>query len=171
METTFNKKEKSPVHATAPIVPINTNNNNIKVKIKKLHPDAKIPTYATNGSLGMDLYSVDCKYDAEIDAFIYYTGLAVELPEGYGMFPIPQSRNRNTECYIPNTPGLVDGDYRGEVQVTYKTRDRFSRVQPFKVGEKCGQIVILPCPKIEFEEVEELSKTERGNGGHGSTGN
>ena len=174
MEIEFNKQNET----VSAIVPIQTiekmpiqSIEKIKIKVKKLHPDAKIPTYATNGSCGLDVYSVDCRYDEEIDTFIYYTGLAFELPEGYGLFPIPQSRNRKTECYIPNTPGLVDTDYRGEVQISYKTRDKYSRVQPYKVGEKCGQLVLLLCPKIEFEEVKELSETERGNGSHGSTGN
>ena len=143
----------------------------VKVKIKKLHPNAKIPTYATDGSCGMDVYSIDCEYKSDIDCFVYHTGLAFEIPDGYGLFPIPQSRNRRTDFYMPNTPGLVDVDYRGEVVLSYKSRDKYLKNQPFKVGEKCGQLVLLPCPKIEFEEVEELSETERGEKGHGSTGN
>ena len=171
MEVDFNT-QKETTSAVATIKPIEeVNKNVVKIKFKKLHPDATMPTYATNGSIGLDVRSVDCRYDSEIDAFIYHTGLAVELPEGYGLFPIPQSRNRKTECYIPNTPGLVDTDYRGEIQLTYKTRDKFNRVQPYSVGDKCGQIVILPCPKVEFVEVEELSETDRGVNGHGSTGN
>lgn len=142
----------------------------VQVKIKKLHPDAIIPTYGTEEAMGMDITAIDCEYNAEKDCFIYHTGLAIELPKGYGAWVCPQSRNRNSECYIPNTPGIVDADFRGEFVVTYKTRSPFAKQQPYKVGEKVGQLVIMPYPKIEFIEVNELTETKRGIGGHGSTG-
>lgn len=165
MEIDIKKDEEQKIN-----VPDAINHKQVTIKVKKLHPNAKLPTYATDGSVGLDVRSVDCKYDAAIDTFIYYTGLAFGIPEGYGLFPIPQSRNRKTESYMPNSPGLVDCDYTGEVQFSYKNRDKNNKIQPYKVGDKCGQIVVLPCPRVIFEEVEELEETERGNNGHGSTG-
>ena len=169
----------------------------MRVKIKKVHPYAVIPQYATEFSAGMDLNVVDWEFD-EYGNKVYHTGLAFEIPEGYAGFIFPRSSNAKKNLWLTNSVGIIDADYRGEVTLKFKSGVRvmnnpvqIGKVmsnQPYgeyddtigvtnvwdstdyQVGEKCGQIVIMPFPKIEFEEVEELSETERGTGGYGSTG-
>jgi dUTP pyrophosphatase len=166
----------------------------VKVKFKKLHENAVLPTYAKDGDMGMDLTAVDRVWDKDIDCFVYRTGLAVEVPKGYGMLIFPRSSNRKTGLYLPNSVGIIDSGYRGEILVSYKTRvprniDRKlgalanahtdSFIEAFRnvpedvihsTGDKIAQAVIFPYPYVEPEWAEELSETERGTGGHGSTG-
>lgn len=141
----------------------------LKVKVKRLNPKAELPAYAHIGDAGMDVKAVSCEYDAEYDRFIYDTGLAFEVPEGHVMLAFPRSSNCKTDSYLPNSVGVIDSIYRGSVKFIFKNRgDR--RNIPYKVGDRIGQLMIIPYPQIEFKEVEELSKTERGEGGFGSTG-
>ena len=145
----------------------------MKVKIKKLNPLAVIPKYAKPGDAGMDLTAVSYEFDAARDNHIYGTGLAVEIPEGYVGLIFPRSSNRKTAAYLTNHVGVIDSGYRGEVMLTFKDRDGSKLLlpmKPYEVGDRIGQLIIMPYPQIEFEEVEELSNTERGEGGHGSTG-
>ena len=144
------------------------------VKIKKLTEDAIIPFYATDGSAGMDVTAVSMEYDKFNDCYIYHTGLAFQLPKGYVMLIFPRSSNRKTNYYLANHVGVLDSDYTGELMVVYKCRDSKHvdlQIPPYKVGDRVAQIIILPYPEIDFDEVEELDKTERGSGGFGSTGN
>ena len=106
---------------------------------------------------------------------MYGTGIAVEIPEGYVVLLYPRSSNRKTESYLTNHVGVIDSGYRGEIMVNFKTRDfKEGEIQqlykPYEVGDKIAQIIIMPYPKIKFIEVEELSDSDRGDGGHGSTG-
>jgi len=142
------------------------------IKTKVLHPDAVIPAYAKPGDAGMDLTAVAIEYDAENDWYVYHTGIALEIPQGYVGMVYPRSSNRKTDSYMPNHVGIIDSGYRGEVLVTYKNRDdsRNNIKAPYITGERIAQIIIMPYPKVNFVEVEELSETERGEGGHGSTG-
>jgi len=146
----------------------------IDVKIKKLNPDAVIPFYATNGSAGMDVTAIGRDYDNANDCWIYHTGLSFQLPKGYVMLIFPRSSNRKTNYYLANHVGVLDSDYTGELMLMFKSRDasemRFVE-PPYNVGDRIGQIIILPYPKIQFNEVDNLDETERGNGGFGSTGN
>ena len=147
----------------------------MKVKIKKLVPEAVIPAYAKPGDAGLDLTAVSYNYKADIDCHVYGTGIAVEIPEGYVGLVYPRSSNRKTESYLTNHVGVVDSGYRGEIMLSFKTRDyNAGEIQnlhkPYKVGDKVAQLIIMPYPKIEFKVVDELSTTERGEGGHGSTG-
>lgn len=192
--------------------------NEVNVKIKKLVENAVIPTYAKLGDMGMDLVATSMEYDASRDCYVYHTGLAFEVPEGYGMLLFPRSSNRNTEAYMTNHVGILDSGYRGELLICYKLRtskevseliielthalvdvrndvveivDNISDANiaissnykdnelieidweesaPYKVGDRVAQLVVIPYPKVMFEEVEELSASERGTGGHGSTG-
>ena len=170
------------------IVPTFANLKNVLVKFKKLDEGAVIPSYAHTGDVGMDMSAVTLEYDVEHDMYIYHTGLACELPEGYGMFLFPRSSNCKTEAYLTNSVGVVDPIYRGEIQFRFKNRRPYrksfwewitgtiseKRVMKFapykKVGDRVGQMVIIPYPKVTIEEVDELSETERGTGGFGSTG-
>lgn len=143
----------------------------MKVKIKKLVETAIVPTYAKPGDAGMDLTATSYNYDTSYKNHVYGTGLAVEIPEGYVGLVFPRSSNRKTTAYLTNSVGVIDSGYRGEIIVTFKDRDDLMiDSQPYEVGDRVAQLMIIPYPQIEFEEVEELSETERGEGGHGSTG-
>lgn len=142
----------------------------MEIKLKKLHQDAVIPTYAKPGDAGMDLTAVSLHYD-EYENYVYGTGIAIEIPEGYVGLIFPRSSNRKTQAYLTNHVGVIDSGYRGEIMLSFKNRNNDGNRAPYKIGDRIGQIIIMPYPIIEFKEVDELSKTERGEGGHGSTGN
>ena len=145
------------------------------VKIKKLHEGAVIPSYAKPGDAGLDLTAVSYDYKEDIDCHVYGTGIAVEIPEGYVGLVYPRSSNRKTDAYMCNHVGVIDSGYRGELMVSFELRDHDAKAipqifKPYEVGDKIAQLIIVPYPKIEFKVVDELSTTERGEGGHGSTG-
>lgn len=142
----------------------------MNIKIKKLVPNAVIPTYAHVGDAGMDVTAVSVDYDRKNQCYMYHTGLAFEVPTGHVMLIFPRSSNRKTEYYLTNSVGVLDSGYRGELMLAFKARDYGNTEMPYKVGERIGQIMILPYPSIMFTEVDELSNTERGEGGFGSTG-
>ena len=142
----------------------------MKVKIKKLHPDAVIPAYAKPGDAGMDLTAVSMKID-EYGNICYGTGLAFDIPEGYVGLVFPRSSNCKKGVILTNCVGVIDSGYRGEVSFKFKeiALGNFNKVH-YNVGDRIGQIIIMPYPQIEFEEVDELSETERGDQGYGSIG-
>lgn len=141
----------------------------MKVKIKKTHPNGKIPTYATDGSGAFDFYSAEdvpvfsqCPYAVNL-------GVAMEIPQGHVMLLFPRSSiGKNTRLRMPNSVGVIDSDYRGTIHALYENSD--NRWDTINRGDRIAQGIIVPIPKVEFEEVEELSTTERGEGGFGSTG-
>lgn len=146
------------------------------VKFKKLVDGVITPKYAKPGDAGMDLVAVSYKYDEELDNHIYGTGIAIEIPEGYVGLLFPRSSNRKTNAYMTNHVGIIDSGYRGEIMVTFKQRDfngdpiTDETPTPYKVGDRIAQLIIMPYPQINLVETDELSETERGTGGHGSTG-
>lgn len=161
---------------------------NVTIKFKKLDPRAVIPSYAHDGDVGMDLTAISLDYDADKDLYIYHTGLALESDYGYGTFLFPRSSNCKTDAYLTNHVGIADSAiYRGEIQLRYKNRDRYRKSfwewlsgkidveralskAPYKVGDRVGQMVVFPYPEVHIQVVDELSETERGTGGFGSTG-
>ena len=139
----------------------------IKVKFKKLSPDAKEPVRATDGAAGWDLSAVSRKYvnpESILNMVQYRTGIAVEIPSGYVGLLFPRSSCYKKELSLMNSVGVIDSDYRGEISFIYKG------VELYGQGDRIGQLVILPCPAVEFVKAEELSETIRGTGGFGSTG-
>ena len=168
----------------------------LQVKIKKLHPDAVVPSYAHETDCGMDLTAVSKTFD-EYGNVVYGFGLAFEIPEGYAGFIFPRSSNHKSGLLLTNSVGVIDAGFRGEVTAKFATRkwitqpekliDRiryfikgdysgklntqavFNKIN-YEIGDRIAQMVILPYPKVEFVEVDELSDTERGTGGYGSTG-
>lgn len=142
----------------------------MEVKIKKLHKDAVIPKYAKAGDAGMDLTAVSMNID-EYGNICYGTGLAFEIPEGYVGLVFPRSSNCKKGVILTNSVGVIDSGYRGEVSFKFKeiALGNFSNVA-YKVGDRIGQMIIMPYPQIEFIEVDELSETDRGTKGYGSTG-
>ena len=138
----------------------------MKIKIKKIHEDAIIPKYAKDGDAGMDLTAVSATNDDGVH-ITYHTGLAIEIPEGYVGLLFPRSSVYKTNMTLSNSVGVIDSGYRGEIMMKYAFKDNSAL---YKVGDRIGQIVILPYPKIDFQEVSELTSTLRGAGGYGSTG-
>lgn len=141
----------------------------MKVKIKRLHKDGVIPTYAKDGDAGMDLTATRMWFDDD-DNVCYGTGIAMEIPKGYVGLVFPRSSIAKKDLLLSNAVGVIDSGYRGEITAKFKISGEYSNKHFYKIGERICQIIIMPYPKIEFEEVEELSETERGDGGYGSTG-
>ena len=144
----------------------------MKVKIKKLNELALIPSYAKDGDAGMDLIatSVISETDTQIT---YGLGVALEIPKGFVGLVFSRSSIRKTRLQLSNSVGVIDSGYRGELQATFnKIRTTIeNQKNDYKRGDRVAQIMIIPHPPIEFEQVNELSDTERGEGGFGSTGN
>jgi dUTP pyrophosphatase len=137
----------------------------MQVRIKKLNPSAVIPTYAKDGDAGMDLVITDIKGENKL--FITYGfGISMEIPEGFMGLVFPRSSIRKTDLVLSNSVGVIDSGYRGEIQVTFKR----TGLNKYEIGDRGAQIIIVPHPPIEFQEVDELTNTERGEGGFGSTG-
>ena len=135
----------------------------MKVKIKKLHKDAVVPSYAKSGDAGMDLTAVEAVETS--DHITYRTGLAIEIPQGYAGLLFPRSSIYKKGQLLTNSVGVIDSGYRGEIMLKF-TRS----INQYAVGDRIGQIIIIPFPKIEFEEVKQLSESDRASGGFGSTG-
>lgn len=145
----------------------------MKVKIKKLHSDAIIPKYAKDGDAGMDLYAVDVKPHVdsltdETTKIIVDSGLAFEIPEGFVGLVFPRSSIQSTGLRLSNCVGVIDSGYRGPVKAVFDIKD--PSLAYYEKGDRFAQMMIIPHPYIEFQEVKELSSTERGEGGFGSTG-
>jgi dUTP pyrophosphatase len=140
----------------------------LKVKIKKTHKDAVIPEYAKQGDAGLDLTAVDYSYDSSTETITYFTGLAVEIPEGHVGLLFPRSSIFKTPLMLSNSVGVIDSGYRGEVMLKFRVLDH--DITTYTPGSRVGQLIIMPYPQIQFEEVEELSDSERGSGGYGSSG-
>jgi dUTP pyrophosphatase len=138
------------------------------VNIKKIHPEAVIPSYAKNGDAGMDLVATSI-ISEEVFQITYGLGIALEIPEGFVGLVFPRSSIRKTDLSLTNCVGVVDSGYRGELQATFR-KHRGVVSTSYAVGDRVCQLMIIPHPTIEFNEVNELSNTERGEGGFGSTG-
>lgn len=141
----------------------------LKVNVKKLDPNAVIPTYSKDGDAGMDL-TITREIENTSFSVSYGFGIAMEIPKGYVGLVFPRSSVRNQDLILSNCVGVIDSGYRGELQATFKKTNGLDSLK-YKVGERGAQIVILPYPKVSMVESEELSDTERGDGGFGSTGN
>ncbi len=153
----------------------------MKLKVKKLHKDAVLPNYAKRGDAAMDLVAVEM---AKTDKYIEYdTGIALEIPNGYVGLLFPRSSISNKDLMLKNSVGVVDSSYRGSVRLRFNVSKNdkntlVSNMFPdighrdiYSVGERIGQLMIIPVPHFEIQEVDELSETDRGDGGFGHTGN
>jgi len=142
----------------------------MKLKVKKLSPEAILPTKATDCAAGWDLYALHYKDFSHLQAsqiIMIQTGIALEIPLGYfGMIAPRSSLAKELTQY--NSPGIIDSDYRGEILVGLRLMEYTDYT--IKKGDRIAQLLILPVPEIELEEVEELSETVRGTKGFGSTG-
>ncbi len=171
----------------------------LKVNIKRLSDNAVIPTYAHATDAGMDLVATSKTID-EYGNVVYGTGIALEIPDGYVGLVFPRSSNSKKHLLLTNSVGIIDSGYRGEIMFKYRSsaitvcyrkfKDRLAQLllgsrrsqkrrgvhtetwhlSEYEVGDRVGQLIILPYPKVEFEEADELSASDRGTGGYGSTG-
>ena len=143
----------------------------MKVKFKRLTEKALVPTKATEHAAGFDLTASKVHYamEGDIVKYISYgTDIAVEIPEGFVGYLFPRSSVSNKGLSLANSVGVVDADYRGEISLRYYPVSVGDA--DYNVGERVGQLIIMPIPDVEFVEVKELSDTKRGTGGYGSTG-
>lgn len=144
---------------------------NQEIRIKKLDERAVVPTYGSQYSAGADLYAV---LDADLTiepskTYLVHTGLAMEIPEGFGGFIFARSGLASKKGLAPaNKVGVVDADYRGEIMVALHNHS--DAPQTISHGERIAQMVFLPFLKGDFKVCDELSETVRGEGGFGSTG-
>ena len=149
------------------------------IRFKKLVPEAKSPYRAINIDAGFDLYATSIE---ETQEYIQYnTGIAVEIPEGYVGLVFPRSSVTKYDLMLKNCVGVIDASYRGEIKCRFhgtKTigynigtkKEILYGDNIYKVGERVAQIVFMELPKITLIEADELSDTQRGSGGFGSTG-
>ena len=140
----------------------------VMVKVKKLDPNAVVPSYSKVGDAGMDL-TITREIENTSFSVSYGFGIAMEIPNGYVGLVFPRSSVRNQDLILSNCVGVIDSGYRGEIQATFKKTNGLDSLK-YKVGERGAQIIILPYPQVFMTEVPELSNSERGEGGFGSTG-
>ena len=142
----------------------------MKVNFKKVNKKAVTPTYAKDGDAGLDITSIsrEIVITGDYEYVEYGTGLAFEIPVGHVGLLFPRSSVSKKDMFLSNAVGVIDSGYRGEVTFRFKRLAWDSTL--YNVGEKIGQLVIIPYPQIELELVKELSQTERGENGYGSTG-
>jgi dUTP pyrophosphatase len=142
----------------------------VTLRVRRLHPDAKLPTRAHDGDAGLDLHALaGCHLEPGERAMVP-TGIAIELPGGHAGFVVPRSGlAANHGISVVNAPGLIDAGYRGEVRVLLLNTDRVAafEVQP---GMRIAQLVVTPVASPAVQEVEDLPASSRGSGGFGSTG-
>jgi len=143
----------------------------MQIRILKKHPDAIIPQYATAGASGLDLHA-RIPHDIYLQPGVRFTcpvGIGIELPEGFEA----QVRGRsgmakNHGVTVLNSPGTVDADYRGEIcAILINHGDQAFKIEP---NQRIAQLVIAPVVRVELVQDGELTETERGDGGFGSTG-
>lgn len=141
----------------------------MKVKIKRLNKDAVLPYKAHATDAGMDMVATSRNFDNNGNV-VYGTGIAVEIPRGYVGLVFPRSSVSKQDMMLSNSVGVIDSGYRGEITFKFKTVGNKMYPDMYNVGDRIGQLIILPYPDIFWDEVDELEDTDRGNGGYGSTG-
>ena len=139
----------------------------MQVNIKRLSENAVLPTYGKPGDAGMDLTCISEEWAEDNSMVTYDTGIAMEIPEGYVGLVFPRSSVSKTSLILSNSVGVIDSGYRGSIMFKFRYPEEG---MVYEIGERIGQIIIVPYPQITFNEVQELSSTARGEGGYGSTG-
>lgn len=148
----------------------------VQLKVKKTHPNAVMPKYATTGAACFDLTAIDdgMPHPNDWHAAIYRTGLAFEVPPGYVLKVYSRSGHGFKDAIrLSNAVGVIDSDYRGEVMVSLRfdaSGDLRSGSPKVRAGDRIAQAMLELAPDVDLVEADELSDTERGAGGFGSTG-
>lgn len=141
---------------------------NLKVNVKKLNSDAVIPAYAKEGDAGLDLVAISKERKGDI--ITYGTGLAFEIPKGHVGYIFPRSSISKKAVRLANSVGVIDSGYRGEVKFKFDNTYPEGNQEEYTIGDRVGQLIIMPIPYVELIETEKLSDSNRGEGGFGSTG-
>ena len=151
----------------------------MEIKFKKLDDNAVLPSYAKEGDAGLDLTATSLSYD-EFGNVVYGTGLAIEIPEGYVGLIFPRSSNSKQDLLLTNSVGEILLKFKhtlSEQDVDNSRRsinlfspDYYTEGRNYELGDRIGQLVIIPYPKITPVFSEELSNTSRGSGSFGHTG-
>ena len=166
----------------------------MEIKFKKLSKNAVIPKFGKPGDAGADLTATSLIYNEDTDTFDYGTDIAIEIPEGYVGMIFPRSSIYKTGLMLTNHVGIIDQGYRGEIMTKFKVIPTYEGIDDidkenglaigyldeegndtceyhiYSIGDRIAQLVIVPIPQVTYVESEELSETERGEGGYGSTG-
>lgn len=140
----------------------------LTVKFKKHVPSASTPSYAKEGDAAMDLTAVDIIED-EVFHITYDTGIIVEIPKGHVGLVFPRSSIRRYDVSLTNSVGVIDSGYRGTIQATFK-KNKGVASKKYEIGDRICQLMIVPIPYVQMIEAQDLTETERGTGGFGSTG-
>lgn len=158
------------------------------IRFKKLHPDAVTPAYSRDGDAAVDLTAVSLHND-ELGFLVYDTGIAVEIPQGYVGILYPRSGISKTDLMLSNSVGIIDSNYRGSLQFKFTTNhvgstkmhhnaivsltghdSVLANFNIFNVGDRIGQLILHKIPEMSFVEVSELTPSNRGAAGFGSSG-
>lgn len=155
----------------------------MKLQFKKIHTNASIPKQASEFAGGWDVTVTEI-IQKEEDLVICKLGFALGIPKGHKLTLVPRSSLTKTRWILQNSPGLGDADFKGEYQFRFRALPSGIEIDsttgipflqypefPYQVGDRVGQVYLEEVIPIEFEEVEELESSVRGNGGFGSTGN
>ena len=152
----------------------------MKIKVQKIHPDAILPVYATDGSGCFDLHAIGPVQPTSDGLTVCYgkpvtvsTGLAFEIPEDHVMLVFSRSGHGFKHgTRLANCVGVIDSDFRGPVMVKLTADDEYIAHQQLRIrpGDRIAQAMVVPIPRVEFELTDKLSETVRGTGGLGSTG-
>ena len=138
----------------------------MKIRFKKLSPSAVVPRKAHASDAGFDLTCT--RYEVTNgELFTYHTDIAVEIPDGYVGLLFPRSSIYKQDLFLTNSVGVIDSCYRGEVTAKFRPH-LFAK--PYDKGDRFAQMIIIPYPHVDLVEVDELSDSDRGEGGYGSTG-
>lgn len=144
----------------------------MRLKVKRLYDSAQLPKQMSSGAAGLDLIATSIEFlrgdNGELQQVRYGTGLCIEIPAGYFGCIRPRSSIVNTGLRLANSIGTIDSDYRGELTAVFDVIDHEKIF--YKNGERIAQLLILKHEEVDILEVKELSNTERGKGGYGSTG-
>lgn len=147
-----------------------TSPTTLQVPLQRLDPELPVPVQARAGDAGVDLYARTDVHLAPGERALVATGVALALPEGYAGFVHPRSGLATRHgITVVNAPGTVDAGYRGEIMVNLLNTDAHAPVHLHR-GDRIAQLVVQPVARPVFQEVEQLPASDRGAGGHGSTG-
>ena len=141
----------------------------MKVGVKKVKSYAMVPAKASKGAAAYDLYSAEEIFIGPLQSVVVGTGISLEIPEGWKGEVYSRSGMAKNGIVVANSPGKIDSDYRGEIFVLLYNNNK-QDVAGIRRGDRIAQLEINPCHEIDWVEVVDMSKTERGDGGFGSTG-
>jgi dUTP pyrophosphatase len=142
----------------------------VKLAVKRLHPDARLPARAHPGDAGLDLHALEAFALAPGQRASVGTGIAVEIPPGHAGLVLPRSGLAARHgISVVNAPGLIDSGYRGEIKVLLLNTDPETLFEA-AAGDRIAQLVVAPVTEPDVVEVDVLSMTQRGEGGFGSSG-